>query len=131
MKALDKKPHRRLIHKVRQYGITDILGRITNFLINRKQVTVINYHKSHTAPVTSGIPQGIVLGPIWFVINLNDLPEAVDPSSHIFFFADDTKVFREIKCDQDHETLKNDIDNKLAWSNNWLLKFHPENCVMI
>ena len=132
MKAFDKVPHRRLIHKVRQYGITDnILGWIENFLNNRKQVTVINDHKSHTAPVTSGIPQGSVLGPILFVIYINDLPEAVNPSSHIFLFADDTKVFREIKCDQDHEILQKDIDNMMAWSKNWLLKFHPEKCVMM
>ena len=132
MKAFDKVPHRRLIHKVRQYGITDnILGWIENVLNNRKQVTVINDHKSHTAPVTSGIPQGSVLGPILFVIYINDLPEAVDPSSHIFLFADDTKIFGEIKCDQDHEILQKDIDNMLAWSKNWLLKFHPEKCVMM
>ena len=116
MKAFDKVPHRRLIHKVKQYGITgNTLGWIENFLRNRSQVTVINDHKSHTAPVTSGIPQGSVLGPILFVIYINDLPETVDPSSHIFLFADDTKVFREINCIQDRQILQKDIDNMLAW----------------
>ena len=132
MKAFDKVPHKRLIHKVKQYGITgNTLGWIENFLHNRSQVTVINYHKSHTAPVTSGIPQGSVLGPILFVIYINDLPETVDPSSHIFLFADDTKVFREINCIQDRQILQKDIDNMLAWLKKWLLKFHPEKCVMM
>ena len=132
MKAFDKVPHRRLIHKVKQHGIAgNTLGWIENFLHNRSQVTVINYHKSHTAPVTSGIPQGSVLGPILFVIYINDLPETVDPSSHIFLFADDTKVFREINCIQDRQILQKDIDNMLAWSKKWLLKFHPEKCVMM
>ena len=114
MKVFNKVPHRRLIYKVKQYGITgNTLGWIANFL--HKEVTVINDHKSHTAPVTSGIPQGSVLGPILFVIYINDLPETVDPSSHIFLFADDTKVFREINCIQDRQILQKDIYNMLAW----------------
>ena len=81
------------------------------------------------APVTSGIPQGSVLGPILFVIYIDDMPEIVDEKSEIFLFADDTKVFRRIESDADILQLQNDIDNLVKWSETWLLRCHPDKCV--
>ena len=129
MKAFDKVPHRRLIHKIEKYGITNnILGWIKSFLSNRTQCVSVNEARSASAAVTSGIPQGSVLGPILFVIYINDLPDIVDKDSYIYLFADDTKVFREIKFPQDKEILQVDIDNLVNWSDTWLLKFHPDKC---
>ena len=130
MKAFDKVPHRRLVYKIGKYGIKgNILGWIENFLHNRTQVVKVGNGTSKSANVTSGIPQGSVLGPILFVIYINDLPEVVDKDSYIYLFADDTKVWREIKSDLDHIQLQKDIECLIEWSNKWLLKFHPDKCV--
>ena len=130
MKAFDKVPHKRLLYKLQMYGIKgDALGWITSFLSNRTQQVLVNDAKSGTAPVTSGIPQGSVLGPILFVLYINDLPEVVDKDSFVFLFADDTKVFRQIKSDEDRSVLQKDIQNLLNWSDKWLLKFHPDKCL--
>ena len=130
MKAFDKVPHKRLIHKINKYGIKgNVLGWIKAFLSNRTQCVNIGCATSNTAPVTSGIPQGSVLGPILFVIYINDLPDIVDKDSHVFLFADDTKLFREINSPIDRKILQQDLDNLTDWSNKWLLKFHPDKCV--
>ena len=130
MKAFDKVPHRRLIHKIEKYGITgNILGWTKAFLSGRTQCVVLNEVKSKIARVTSGIPQGSVLGPILFVIYINDMPEVVDKDSIVYLFADDTKVFRHIKSQEDTIQLQSDINNLLQWSEKWLLKFHPDKCV--
>ena len=65
-----------------------------DFLSDRSQQVIINEPKSRSAPVTSGIPQGSVLGPIIFVVYINDLPEVGDKDSFVFLFADYTTVFR-------------------------------------
>ena len=128
MKAFDKVPHNRLLLKTEKYGITgNTLGWISSFLTGRTQQVVINKSKSGKAPVTSGIPQGSVLGPLLFVIYINDLPEVVD--SFVYLFADDTKVFRQIHTDRDKKILQMYINNLLIWSSKWLLKFHPDKCV--
>ena len=111
-KAFDKVPHRRLINKVESYGIKgEILGWITAFLSNRTQQVTVNGESSEFKKVTSGIPQGSVLGLLLFVIFINDLPEQVN--SECYLFADDTRIFREIKGSDDHTILQNDINTML------------------
>ena len=85
------------------YGIKGkMLKWIESFLSKRTQV-VLNGYKSGHKEVTSGIPQGSVLGPLLFAIFINDLPDQVN--SEIFLFADDTKIFRNIKCPDDEKIL--------------------------
>ncbi len=126
-KAFDVVPHRRLISKLSSYRFSHQMSAwIENFLTGRKQQVVVNNSKSNWNDVTSGIPQGSVLGPLLFVIFINDLPESV--VSDVFLFADDTKIFRVIKSEEDQETLQNDLDKLNEWSEKWLLKFHPAKC---
>ena len=130
MKAFDKVPHRRLIHKIQSYGVKDpVLSWITSFLTARTQQVVINGVSSQAREVTSGIPQGSALVPILFVMYINDLPDVVDSNTHIFLFADDTKVFRHVTNEHECSILQSDITKMYQWSNRWLLKFHPQKCV--
>ena len=75
--------------------------------------------------VTSGIPQGSVLGPTLFVLFINDLPQVVE--SPVALFADDTNVFREIQSDEGRQKLQQDIDELLIWSKKWQLPFNESN----
>mgnify|MGYP001021806874 FL=1 len=76
--------------------------------------------------MTSGVPQGSVLGPLLFVVYINDMPNEI--LSMLYMFADDTKIFREIKDNEDHSVLQHDLNILSQWSNDWMLNFHPEKC---
>ena len=101
MKVFDKVPHKRLITKLESYGLSN-------------QKVTVNGNESSNRPVTSGIPQGSVLGPIPFVIYTNDMPECVEANTYLF--ADDTKIFREIKTEEDRKNLQDDLDKLQQWS---------------
>ena len=89
---------------------------------------IINGVSSDPSDVTSGIPQGSVLGPILFVLYINDLPDVIKHGSIPFLFADDTKVYHRINCSQDCKDLQEDIKAMQLWSEKWLLCFHPDKC---
>ena len=74
-----------------------------------------------------GIPQGSVLGPILFVIYINDLPEVVECGTYLF--ADDTKILRQITTKKDALQLQSDINLLEQWSQKWRLTFHPKNVI--
>ena len=91
-KAFDTVPHKRLIHKLKAYGINGkLLVWLQDFLSDRQQRVIVNSTFSSWRPVTSGVPQGSILGPLLFSIYVNDLPSIV--SSILFLFADDLKQF--------------------------------------
>ena len=125
--AFDTVPHRRLMSKLESYGITgEVKKWVESFLTGRSQTVKVNNDESPPAPVISGIPQGSVLGPLLFVIYINDLPDTVN--SFVYLFADDTKLMRKIKSDEDANALQRDLDELEAWSNKWLLRFNPDKC---
>ena len=82
--------------------------------------------KSEIAPVISGIPQGTVLGPVLFVIYINDLLDNI--KSDGLMFADNTKIFRHITSREDALALQSDIKLQEHWSDKWQLQFHPDKC---
>ena len=126
-KAFDKVPHQRLLQKLQCYGIKHgPLKWISSFLTDRHQIVKVNGTESVKRKVHSGVPQGSVLGPLLFVIYINDLPDNV--SSDIYLFADDTKLLKNIVSIHDALVVQNDINALEEWSKIWLLQFHPGKC---
>ena len=125
MKAFDKVPHERLLKKMEAYGISkEIIAWTREFLTKRKQKTVVNGKSSPWEHVISGVPQGSVLGPILFVIYINDLPARI--ISNILLFADDAKAYRSIQNSSDQIQLQTDLHRMYLWTEKWLLKLHPD-----
>ena len=110
-KAFDSVCHRRLLWKLQHYGVSGpLLKWFENYLTGRKQRVVINGTLSSWAYVKSGVPQGSVLGPVLFLLYVNDMPRVVRSSS-IAMFADDTKCFKTIMFAADTELLQSDLDS--------------------
>nr|AQN68906.1 reverse transcriptase domain protein [Elysia chlorotica] len=129
-KAFDSVPHRRLMEKIKAHGIGGkIRNWIEDFLKHRKQQVVTNGIHSLEAEVTSGIPQGSVLGPLLLIILINDLPQLV--KSAVKMFADDTKLYGNSSTNQGIEELQRDLDQLQQWSDRWLLRFHPQKCAVM
>ena len=93
-KAFDSISHRKLLYKVECYGFTPLLVRwLSSFLMNRSQQVYIGQSLSSSLPVTSGVPQGSVLGALLFLIYINDLSDCLVPPVQAKIFADDTKLY--------------------------------------
>ena len=122
-KAFDKAPHKRLLSKLKGYGIKgNFYDWIKDFLSNRKQRVVINGKFSHWIRVTSGIPQGSVLGPIMFLIFINDLPDVLNCCMKLF--ADDAKLYMPIINCHDEEILQQNLHNSDIWAEIWDMDFN-------
>lgn len=126
-KAFDRVPHRRLLSKVKAHGIEGkVLEWIRGWLTNREQRVQVNGRKSEWGSVTSGVPQGSVLGPLLFIIYINDLETGIN--SDIGKFADDTKIGRPVANDNDARMLQEDLDRLSEWSEKWQMKFNVNKC---
>jgi hypothetical protein len=87
---------------------------------------VLNGHETDWAAVLSGVPQGSVLGPLLFLIYVNEIPDIIESS--VKMFADDTKLWRTIQSEEDEQILQQDLDRLEDWSKEWLLKFNASKC---
>ena len=129
-KAFDKVGHRRLIDKLKGYGITGETNKwINSFLSNRTQSVVVDGTKSSNIQVTSGVPQGSVLGPCLFLYYINDIAEGLSSTTRLF--ADDTMIYMTIKNESDAQILQNDLEKLITWEKTWMMEFHPAKCEII
>jgi len=129
-KAFDTVPHKRLLCKLKAYGISgQLLSWIEDFLSNRKQRVNINGNSSGYCDVVSGVPQGSILGPLLFVIYINDVPDNVKSSCYLF--ADDTKLYNVIRSEDDQKQLQSDIFALCKWSSEWMLRFNVQKCKVL
>ena len=126
-KAFDKVPHQRLLQKLEAHGIVgNILDWIRCWLTGRRQRVVLNGEVSLWSKVSSGVPQGSVLGPVLFLVYINDLDLGINGT--IYKFADDTKLFKEVTCVQEVTEMQEDIRALECWSEKWQMEFNTGKC---
>ena len=129
-KAFDKVCHRRLLHKMSSLGISgETSAWVKSFLTDRVQEVVVEGSRSSRSAVTSGVPQGSVLGPLLFLMYINDLPK--NCSATVRLFADDTAIYRQISTVQDQQALQRDLDSLQVWESQWKMAFHPAKCQVL
>ena len=121
------------MHKLKsEYGIDGVMLKfIVNYLQGRKQRVVIGGHQSELRSVNAGVPQGSIIGPLLFVLFINDMHKCVSPGTNIALYADDTKIWRKIESPEDHVILQNDINALLRWSVLNKMNFHPDKCHVV
>ena len=128
-KAFDTVPHRRLLLKLQAYGFGgEILAWIKDFLTDRRQKVMVNGEKSDWQEITSGIPQS-VLGPVLFIIYINDMPDKLKSICKIF--ADDSKIYKSIGEVADQDEIQDDLIEICDWSDIWLLRISVPKCKAI
>ena len=130
-KAFDSISHTKLLHKVECYGFSSSLVKwLSSFLTNRSQQVYIGQSLSSSLPVSSGVPQGSVLGPLLFLIYINDLPECLEPPVQAKIFADDTKLYATHSSNSSSPlTLSLLIFS--VWSQTWQLNIAFQKCSVI
>ena len=125
-KAFDRVHHSILLRKVKELGINGVLGRwIGGFLLGRKQAVKVNGRISDWIDVLSGVPQGSILGPLLFIIFINDINSAVRKST-MSCYADDSKASMKITNDNDKYEFQNELNQIFDWSNENSMSFNKE-----
>ena len=123
-KAFDKVHHGILISKLRKLNIEGkVLRWIIDFLYDRKQQVSVEGSLSTESRITSGVPQGTVLGPVLFLVHINDIDNDIK-HSEISCFADDTRILKVIKTDTDRNLLQTDLNSVYEWANRNKMKFN-------
>ena len=125
-KAFDRVWHEGLVYKLRRCGVSgNILSLIKDFLANHKQRMVLNGKTSEWGSVTAGVPQGSILGPLFFLVYINDLTDNL--KCNVKLFADDTSLFTIVhNPDQAASDMNHDLDIIKSWAYNWRMLFNPD-----
>ena len=129
-KAFDTVPHQRLLAKLRHYGINgNCYNWIQTWLTRRSQSVVLDSISSSPVPVLSGVPQGTVLGPLMFLLYINDITQGIN--SPLRLFADDCLLYRVINSIGDTSRLQEDLNRLSEWADIWQLRFNITKCTVI
>ena len=125
-KAFDKVWHEGLIYKLNCNGISgNLLNLFANYLHNRQQRVVLNGTSSDWKNIQAGVPQGSVLGPLLFLVYINDLTDNI--TSEMRLFADDSSLFTTVNgTNQTHEKLEKDLETITNWAHQWKMIFNPD-----
>ena len=129
-KAFDIANHDIILHKLKAKFKID--GRLLKFyedyLKNRKQHVVLDSTVSDILDVYSGVPQGSILGPLLFILFINDIYDRIDPNTGISLYADDTKIWKQISSEKYCKTLQTDINRLQDWCTDNKMSFNIEKC---
>jgi hypothetical protein len=123
-KAFDKVNHAKFVQKVSNIGVCSQVSLwVASFLTDRSQEVVVDGCSSSPCRVTSGVPQGSVIGPALFLIYINDLPDNI--SSEVRLFADDTVIYNTA---DNRDQLQRDLNTLEKWELHWDMEFKPTKC---
>ena len=126
-KAFDRVPHWRLLENLNHFVIRcQTHGWIKSFLSGRTQQVIVDGATSEKAPVISGVPKGTVLGPLLFLLFINDLPDCV--TSRTRLSADDCIVYQNKQTPEDCRKLQWDLVGLAQWESKWDMSFLPDKC---
>ena len=126
-KAFDKVPHRRLLLKLKRLGIGgNLILWLDAFLSDREQRVVLGNFLSNWIKVSSGVPQGSVLGPTLFTVFVNDL--ASNLLNLCKLYADDLKIVAKVETEEDVLKLQSDLDKVAYWCRLWMMEPNVEKC---
>ena len=129
-KAFDKVPHQRFLGKLRHYGITGkTCGWMQAFLSNRTQWVVVDGANSQWCPVECGKPQGTVLGPLLFLLFINDLPNFI--SSQVRLYVDNCLLYHIISSIEDQLKIQADMQSLKDRASTWGMSFNPSKCTIM
>ena len=129
-KAFDSVSHDLILHKLKTKIKIDgrLLKFLQDYLRHRKQRVVLDNIASEVLDVHSGVPQGSILGPLLFILFINDIYSQLDPVTRINLYADNTKLWRPINTEQDCKALQNDVNMLQQWCINNKMKFNINKC---
>ena len=132
-KAFDTVNHDIILLKLKnEYNIDGLMLKfIKEYLQGRKQRVAVNGTLSDICAVKSGVPQGSILGPLLFILFINSMQNRVSPGTQIALYADDTKLWRRIVTQNDHEILQRDINALFQWSIENKMRFHAKKCKVL
>jgi len=129
-KAFDSVPHDLLIYKLVKYNFSpESITLFQSYFCNRNQFVTLNGHISNPIIASSGVPQGSILGPLLFLLYINDLPSLL--SCDNLMFADDLKIFKKVKNVNDCVTLQNDLNTLIHWCHQWKLNLNVNKCYVL